>query len=75
MSGDQKDGGQVEGWFSQWEAVANRFENLTHQLADPTVLNQSSLLVSVNKERAELEKMSLLFYCHQTLLQEVMLRP
>lgn len=71
MSGDQKDGSQVEGWFSQWEAVANRFENLTHQLADPTVLNQPSLLVSVNKERAELEKTSQLFYSHQVLIQEI----
>ncbi|MEC9005573.1 MAG: peptide chain release factor 1 [Nitrospirota bacterium] len=71
MSGDQKDRGQVEGWLSQWEAVVNRFENLTHQLADPTVLNQPSLLVSVNKERAELEKTSQLFYGHQSLLQEI----
>ena len=71
MPGDQKDVSQVEGWFSQWEAVANRFENLTHQLADPTVLNQPSLLVSVNKERAELEKTSQLFYSHQALIQEI----
>ena len=71
MSGDQKDGGQVEGWFSQWEAVANRFENLTHQLTDPTVLNQSSLLVSVNKERAEIEEVSKLFYQYQAILQEI----
>ncbi len=71
MSGDQKDDAQVEGWLSQWEAVANRYENLTHQLADPAVLNQTSLLVSVNKERAELEVMSQLFYRHQALLTDI----
>lgn len=71
MSGDQKDDGQLEGWLSQWEAVAHRCENLTHQLADPAVLNQSSLLISVNKERAELEEASELFHRHQAFLKDI----
>jgi len=71
MSGDQKDDGQFEGWLSQWEAVANRYESLTHQLADPAILNHPSLLVSVNKERAELEDTSQLFYRHQALLKDI----
>ncbi len=71
MYRDQKDDAQVEGWLSQWEAVANRYENLTHQLADPAVLNQTSLLVSVNKERAELEDTSQLFYRHRVLLTDI----
>ena len=71
MSGNQKDDVRVEGWLSQWEAVANRYENLTHQLADPVVLSQPTVLVAVNKERAELEETSELFYRHRALLKEI----
>jgi len=71
MPGDQNDDGRSEGWFSQWEAVANRFENVTHQLADPAVLNQPSQLISLNKERAELEETTQLYYRYQALLKEI----
>ena len=68
---DQKDDPSVEGWRSHWKAVANRYEHLTHQLADPAVLNQPSVLVSINKERAEFEETSQLFYRYQMLLTEI----
>ena len=43
------------GLFTRWEAVANKFETLNDQLSDPAILSQSGLIVSLNKERAELE--------------------
>ena len=57
--------------FAKWEAVANRFETLDHQLADPAVLSQPSLIVSLNKERAEIEETARLFYSYRDLLVEI----
>ncbi len=58
-------------FLSKWEAVSNRFETLNHQFADPAVLSQPSLLVSLNKERAEIELVAGLFSTYQSLLQEI----
>jgi len=71
MSGEQKDEGPGVGWFAQWEAVATRYDNLIHQLADPSVLSQTSLLIALNKERVEIEEASQLFLSHRALLQEI----
>ena len=64
MSGEQKDDGQGVGWFAQWEAVATRYDNLIHQLADPSVLSQTSLLIALNKERVEIEETSQIGRAH-----------
>ena len=58
-------------FLTKWEAVANRFETLNHQFADPTILSQPSLLVSLNKERAEIEAVAGLFLTYQSVLQEI----
>lgn len=62
---------QREGWLAQWEAVARRHADLIHQLADPTVLNQPSVLMALNKERTEIEEASRLFSDYQRLLQDI----
>ena len=65
--GETKDGGGL----AKWEAVANRFETLNEQLADPSVHQQPSLLISLNKERAEIEEVARLYLSYQNLLQEI----
>ena len=62
---------QESGLLAKWEAVANRFETISHQLADPAVLNQPSRLVSLNKERVEIEEPARLFFSYQELLEEI----
>ncbi len=59
------------GLLSRWEAVANKYETLNDQLADPAVLAQPSLLVSLNKERAELEPIAQLFGEYRRILEEI----
>ena len=58
-------------FLTKWEAVANRFETLNHQFADPAIISQPSLLVSLNKERAEIEEAALLFSTYQSVLEEI----
>ena len=62
---------QESGFLAKWEAVANRFETISHQLADPAVLSQPSRLVSLNKERAEIEEPARLFFSYRQLLEEI----
>ncbi|MDX1412184.1 MAG: PCRF domain-containing protein, partial [Nitrospirales bacterium] len=62
---------QESGLLAKWEAVANRFETISHQLADPEVLSQPSRLVSLNKERAEIEEPARLFFSYRELLEEI----
>ncbi len=59
------------GLLSRWEAVANKYDTLNDQLTDPAVLAQSSLLVSLNKERAELEPIAHMFGEHRQVLEEI----
>ncbi|RMH08251.1 MAG: peptide chain release factor 1 [Nitrospirae bacterium] len=67
----QKEEAKENEWYAQWEGIANRYETLTHQLADPAVLNQPALLRSLTKERAELEAPAQLFYRYRTLCAEI----
>ncbi len=60
-----------EAFFAKWETIANRYETLNDQFADPAVLSQPSLLVSLNKERAEIEETAHLYLTHQSILQEI----
>lgn len=57
--------------MSRWEAVANKFDTLNDQLTDPKVLSQSALLVSLNKERAELEPIASMFGEYRQVLEEL----
>lgn len=59
------------GLLAKWEAVAHRFEALNEQLLDPSVLNQPALLRSLNKERADIEALSQLFFDYRHLLEEI----
>jgi peptide chain release factor 1 len=59
------------GLLSRWEAVANKYDTLNDQLTDPAVLAQSSLLVSLHKERAELEPIAHMFGEHRHVLDEI----
>ncbi len=70
MSGDKTEN-QFEGWLAQWEAVAHRYDELTHRLADPAVLSQPPVVIAYNKERADLEEVSHLFADYQRLLREI----
>lgn len=71
MAGENKDETREGAWLSQWESVANRFESLTQQLTEPSVLKQPTLLCSLNKERADIEEISHLFFSYQKILQEI----
>lgn len=71
MAGNDKGESQEGIVFSKWEAIANRFETVNHQLADPAVLSQPSLLVSLNKERAEIEETARLFFSYRDLLGQI----
>ena len=44
--------------LKKWEGIASRYDDLTHQLSDPSVLNQPALLHKVNKERMEIEQLA-----------------
>ena len=59
------------GLYSRWEAVANKYDTLNDQLTDPAVLSQSNLLVSLNKERAELEPIAQMFGEYRRVLEEI----
>ena len=59
------------GLLSRWEAIANKYDTLNDQLTDPAVLAQSSLLVSLHKERAELEPIAHMFGEHRHVLEEI----
>lgn len=54
-----------DGLIKKWEGMAARFQELTNQLMDPSVLNQPGMIHKLNKERTELEEPALQFvaYC------------
>jgi peptide chain release factor 1 len=64
---DMREGGLL----TRLAAAANKYETLNDQLADPAVLSQPSLLVSLTKERAELEPIAQLFAEHRRIGQEI----
>jgi peptide chain release factor 1 len=57
--------------LSKWEEMANRYEELNHQLSDPSVHNQPTLLHKLNKERTEIEEVAHLFGEYQELLRQL----
>ncbi len=57
--------------LSKWEAVVARYEDLTHQLQEPSVLNQPALIRKLNKERTEIEELAQLFNVRRDLIRQL----
>ncbi len=57
--------------LKKWEGLAERYEELTSQLMDPSVISQPSLLVKLNKERTELESVVQLFHRYQDVSKQL----
>jgi peptide chain release factor 1 len=55
----------------KWEASASRYDELTSQLMDPSVISQPALLVRLTKERTELEAVALLFQRYQEIHKQL----
>ncbi|HJU06153.1 MAG TPA: peptide chain release factor 1 [Nitrospiraceae bacterium] len=55
----------------KWEQVATRYEELNHQLTDPSVLSQPALIHKLNKERTEIESVAQLFSAYNELLKQI----
>jgi len=59
------------GLMKKWEASATRYDELTSQLMDSSVISQPVLLVKLTKERTELEPVSQLFHRYQEILKQL----
>jgi peptide chain release factor 1 len=57
--------------IKKWQSAANRYEELTGQLMDPSVLGQPSVLHKLNKERTELEELAQLFSTYQEIRKQL----
>ncbi len=56
--------------LKKWETLASRFDELTTQLMDPSVISQPVLLVKLTKERNEIESVAQLFHRYQDLQKQ-----
>lgn len=56
--------------LKRWESLASRYDELTTQLTDPSVIGQPPLLVKLNRERTELEPVAQLFQRYRDLLKQ-----
>ena len=59
------------GLMKKWEASASRYDELTSQLMDPSVISQPALLVKLTKERTEIEAVALLFQRYQEIHKQL----
>jgi peptide chain release factor 1 len=57
--------------LKKWEGVAGRYDELTSQLMDASVMTQPALLAKLNKERTEIESMAQLFHRYLDLTKQV----
>ncbi len=57
--------------LAKWEATAKRYNELTHQLTEPSVLSQPDQVHKLNKERTDLEEAAHLFADYQALLRQL----
>jgi len=57
--------------LAKWEATARRYDELTHQLTEPSVLSQPDQVRKLNKERTDLEEAAHLFADYQALLRQL----
>ncbi|HEY5626510.1 MAG TPA: PCRF domain-containing protein, partial [Nitrospira sp.] len=59
------------GLLKKWESLANRYDELTTQLTDPSVISQAALLVKLTKERTEMESVAQLYLRYQEILKQL----
>jgi peptide chain release factor 1 len=59
------------GLLKKWEASASRYDELTSQLMDASVISQPVLLVKLTKERNELEALSQQYHRYQEILKQL----
>lgn len=59
------------GLLKKWEFMASRYDELTTQLTDPSVISQPTLLVKLTKERTEIESVAQLFHRYQEILKQL----
>lgn len=59
------------GLLRKWESLASRYDELTAQLTDSSVISQPSLLVKLTKERNEIESVAQLFHRYQDILKQL----
>jgi peptide chain release factor 1 len=57
--------------LAKWEATARRYDELTRQLTEPSVLSQPDQVRKLNKERTDLEEVAHLFTDYQALLRHL----
>ena len=57
--------------LKKWEGVAGRYDELTSQLMDSSVMSQPAMLHKINKERTELEPVAQLFHRYQELMKQL----
>lgn len=60
-----------DGLIKKWEGMAARYQELTNQLMDPTVLNQPGMIHKLNKERTELEEPAQQFAAYRELKKQL----
>jgi peptide chain release factor 1 len=58
--------------MKRWQGAVIRYEELTAQLMDPSVLGQPAVLHKLNKERTELEELAHLFTAYQELQKQLL---
>ncbi len=59
------------GLLKKWDGLANRYDELTTQLAAPSVISQPALLVKLTKERTEIDPVAQLFHRYQDVLKQL----
>lgn len=59
------------GLLKKWESIASRYDELTTQLTDPSVISQPSQLVKLTKERTEAEPVARLFHRYHDLTKQL----
>ncbi|MBS0184077.1 MAG: peptide chain release factor 1 [Nitrospira sp.] len=57
--------------LKKWESLASRFQELTDQLMDPSVVTQPSLLHKLSKERTDLEPAAKLFEVYDEYVKQL----
>ncbi len=72
VTGYGRNGRDMEdGLIKKWEGMAARYQELTNQLMDPTVLNQPGMIHKLNKERTELEEPAQQFAAYSQARQQL----
>jgi peptide chain release factor 1 len=62
---------QVAPLVAKWEGVAQRYDELTRQLMDPSVLSQPAMIHKLNKERTEIETLARQYADYQALVKQL----